>query len=360
MCPYKYYQIMRISKEKKQIRYKMVIYAQEHGNKPTARMYRTSVKTVRKWRKRLKEKGYEGLEELSRKPHYSPKKTDERTREKIIYLRKKYKRIGSKHIQVKHDVGVSVKTMNKICKEANLPSRKRRKKHVTKNNLRNVKKAYKLFEFNMEDTKELYDIPEYWIQMKKMNLPTIQYTFREVSAGIMFLGYADEKSLTYSTLFAEYIQNHLENHNISLSNSVRQTDNGSEYIGSIKATNASKYTKTIESIKGQIHQTIIPGCHRMQSDVETVHDIIEREFFEVEKFYSYENFFDKVYTYQLFFNLERINTYKENKSPYTLAKEKNPSIKKEVFMLPPIDLRFSLQKHIAFLLKGGYDVYSTP
>ena len=98
----------------------------------------------------------------------------------------------------------------------------------------------------------------------------------------------------------------------------------------------------------------------MQSDVETVHDIIEREFFEVEKFYSYENFFDKVYTYQLFFNLERINTYKENKSPYTLAKEKNPNIKKEVFMLPPIDLRFLLQKHVAFLLKGGYDVYSSP
>ena len=39
MCPYQWYQVMRLSKDKKQQRYQMVIYAREHGVKPTARLY---------------------------------------------------------------------------------------------------------------------------------------------------------------------------------------------------------------------------------------------------------------------------------------------------------------------------------
>jgi len=48
MCPYPWYQVMRLSKDKKQQRYQMVIYAKEHGIKPTARLYATNPKTVRK------------------------------------------------------------------------------------------------------------------------------------------------------------------------------------------------------------------------------------------------------------------------------------------------------------------------
>lgn len=46
---------------------------------------------------------------------------------------------------------------------------------------------------------------------------------------------------------------------------------------------------------------------------------------------------EKVHTYQLFFNLQRPNTYKENKSPFQLAKEKIPSITKEALILAPVD-----------------------
>ena len=72
MCPYTYYQVMRLSKDKKQQRYQMVIYAKEHGVKPTARLYTTTPKTVRKWLYRYEEGGYQALEDLSRRPHHSP------------------------------------------------------------------------------------------------------------------------------------------------------------------------------------------------------------------------------------------------------------------------------------------------
>lgn len=360
MCPIEYYQIMLNSKDKKQMRYQMVQYAIKHGNKPCARFFKTTVKTVRKWRARFNEGGYLNLNSVSTRPHNSPAKTDIETELKIIKAKKVYKRIGADHIRIKEKIAQSTKTMRKIWKNAGIQSGKRRKKHVTKNNLREVKKRFELFRFNVEDTKELCDIPEYWPLIKQLKLPQVQYTFREVSTGIMFLGYADDKSLTYSSLFAEYVQEHLQKFNIGLTNSIRQTDNGSEYIGNIRNKNISEYTKIIESIPGQKHQTIIPGCHRMQADVETVHDIIEREFFEVESFTSYANFFNKIYSYLMFFNLERINTYKEYKSPLQLAKEKMPGVDEKLLMLPPIDLKFLLDYKLAFFTKGGYDVYSSP
>ena len=73
MCPITYYQLMRISKDKKQQRYQMVIYALKHGIKPAARTYDTTPKTVRKWLRRFKQGSYQALDDLSRRPHYCPK-----------------------------------------------------------------------------------------------------------------------------------------------------------------------------------------------------------------------------------------------------------------------------------------------
>jgi len=68
--------------------------------------------------------------------------------------------------------------------------------------------------------------------MKRKELPKVQYTARDVTSGMMFLGFADERSLTYSPLFAEYLNWHLQRAGADLSEAVRQTDNGSEYVGS--------------------------------------------------------------------------------------------------------------------------------
>jgi len=93
--------------------------------------------------------------------------------------------------------------------------------------------------------------------------------------------------------------------------------------------------------------------------VETVHNIIEQYFFEIENFADREDFFNKVHTYQMFFNLERPNTYKENKTPWELAKEKKPKLKKEALMLPPIDLE-AMVRNMDFCDQGGNDVLLNP
>ena len=51
MCPYRYYNVMRTSKDPKQIRYQMVLSVARVGIKQTARDFHTSRTTVRaRWR----------------------------------------------------------------------------------------------------------------------------------------------------------------------------------------------------------------------------------------------------------------------------------------------------------------------
>jgi transposase len=360
MCPYPWYQVMRLSKDKKQQRYQMVIHAKEHGVKPAARLYATTPKTVRKWLYRYEETGYQALEDLSRRPHYSPQAIQDALEKKIVALKGYYKRLGADQIKILENLPVSAKTTRKIWRKHGVSSRKRRKKHVTKQNLREIKKRFALFERVCEDTKDLDDIPEYWPQMMRKRLPQVQYTLREVSCGVQFLGFADSRSIAHAELFAEYVNEHLKKYGLIVESGIRQTDNGSEYIGSWSAKKPSAYTLAIEATKKLIHSTSPPGAHRFQSDVETVHNLIETDFYEIEEFIDRRDFMEKACAYQLFFNLERPNTYKENKNPWQLAQEKRPDLPKEALMLPPVDLDALFNKKLAKLAIGGYYVSSSP
>ena len=362
MCPIPYYDFMRICKDKSLFRYRLVAHAQKHGIKPSARAFGVTPATVRKWLVRFEKSGYDALRDQSRRPCRSPRSTPEKLRRRVIALKRIYKRVGADQIKHLQDVPVSSKTMRKIWREAGCSSRKRRKKYVTKRNLRHIKKQFNFLQHTCEDTKELTDIPEYYSAMRRFNLPTVQFTFRDMATGTLFMGFGSEKSATYAGLFADYLQHAFVQYGVDLSHTIRQTDNGSEYTGGWRATQDSFYTKTIKQIQGQVHQTIPVRAHRYQADVETVHDIIEREFFELESFTSREDFFNKVYSYQLFFNLERSNSYKESKTPWQLAREKIPQLDPKLLMLPALDLDALLVQKSALLnyRSGVYDVSSNP
>ena len=146
--------------------------------------------------------------------------------------------------------------------------------------------------------------------MRKHNLPRYQYTARDVVSGMQFLGYADECSLTYATLFADILINHLKECGVDSRNCRVQTDNGVEFVGSWSAGEDSAFTRTVQSTEGLVHHTIPPGAHTYQSDVETAHRLIEDEFYEVERFASRREFSAKAATYLLWFNIARRNGYK--------------------------------------------------
>jgi hypothetical protein len=361
MCPLSYYQIMRNCKDKRAHRYQMVQYALVHGVKPTARVFKTSPPLVRTWLNRFKGRGYQGLLDLSRRPHHSPRATPQAIKDHIVGLRKKYRRLGAEQVKALENLKQAPKTIRKFWRDAGVARGRRRKKHITKQNLREVKKQFYLFQQCCEDTKDLFDIPEYWPQMKRLNLPVVQYTRREISCGVLFTGFANERSLIHAALFAAYINRQMTKYKAMPEDSARcQTDNGSEFCGSWNAKEPSAYTRTVESLPGQEHTTIFPGAHRMQADVETVHGLMETEFYEIEKFADRADFMCKANTYQLFFNLERPNTYKEHKTPWQLAQEKKPDLDKRLLMTPAVDLDLLLNTYLTSLAQGGKDLLTNP
>jgi len=360
MCPYTYYTVMRKSKDPRYLRHQIVLSVEQRGIKATARAFGCSRNTVRKWYRRWLKEGYNGLEALSRRPRRSPNATPASERNELVELKKKYKRLGAEAIRVLEGLSRSPRTIRKIWREEGVSSRKRRKKHKTKQNLRAVKRQWRLFQQIDEDTKYLNDIPEYYFQMMKKGLPKIQFTARDVTSGLIYLGFAEERSATNATLFARYLNRELQARGADLSQTVRQTDNGSEYISHVRAKNPSPYTIAVENVKNQIHSTIPPGAHTFQSDVETVHNIIEVEFYELEHFKDLNDFMNKAYAYLIFFNLFRPNSYKENKTPWQLAKEKQPELSKNIALIPPVYLDNLLDKELEISARGGHDVSSVP
>lgn len=69
---FKYYAFYRNGKDNYNIRVKMVRYAKEHGNKPTAWEFATAMKTVHKWVQRFQDGGKSALQDRSRRPLNSP------------------------------------------------------------------------------------------------------------------------------------------------------------------------------------------------------------------------------------------------------------------------------------------------
>ena len=342
MCPYGgYYSLMRQSKDRRLLRLKMVQWARRHGVKPAARLLGCSPQTVRQWRDR-----YDGtlasLAGQSRKPHTSPNKLPAEAEREILAAKRKLPTFGAERLKLLFRLPYSVKAIRRVCREYGLVRTWRRKKHQVKRCLREIKREWPVWRQIVMDTKHLDDLPEYWAQAQLYGLPKYQYTARDATTGALFLGFAEELSLTYAELFADRILTHLHAHGVDLEQVTVQTDNGSEFVGSWQAKHDSAFTHTVEAHHA-VHRTIPPGAHRFQADVEAVHSLMELEFY-FERFRSPQEFLDKARTYQLFFNCVRPNMGKENRCPMDLLPHGDLHSRFHLLHLPPVYLQDLLRQ----------------
>jgi len=252
MCPYQYYTMIRHTSSPEYFRLQLVQSAEAEGIKPTARLFHTSVKTVRKWLRR-----YNGslasLHDKSKAPHNSPRRLTPELEKQIVKLKRDLPTWGAERLKRDFQLPCSAKMIARVYREHGLLRSKRRKKHRTKQDLRAVKQQWALFQQLDVDTKDLFDIPEYWTAMTKYRLPRCQYTAREVVSGLTFLAYAQERSLTYAVLFIDRILTHLKACGVELGAMTVQTDNGSEFVGSWHQKKPSAFTQLIEQHYGATH-----------------------------------------------------------------------------------------------------------
>lgn len=361
MCPIPYYDMIRHSKSPEYVRLALVRFAHEHGIKPAARAFEMTVRTARKWGRRF-DGTLASLKDQSRAPHCRPQRISADMEATILTLKRRLPTWGAERLKRDFALPCSAKAIARVCRQHQL-IRPRRRKHHLKRDLRAIKQQWRLFQQIDMDTKDLFDIPEYWFAMTRFGLPRCQYTARDVVSGLTFLAYAQERSITYATLFADRLLPHLEACGVDPRTVTIQTDNGNEFVGSWQQRGPSGFTRMVENRHNCTHRTIPPAAHTYQSDVETFHGLIEHELFVIEPFHHRRDFLDKVTTYQLFFNYARTNSYKQNQTPIQIIRQRDPSIDPCIGLLPPFFLESLLPKPDSTIIptsQGGYHVPSYP
>ncbi len=352
-APVPYFDVVRHMKNAFNYRLQLVTYARQHGIKAAARAYRTTVPTARKWLRRYEQQGLKGLQELARAPHSCPHKITGELAQRVLELRRRLPTFGARRLQREWELPLGHTAIERILREHGL-LRPRRRKYQKKQDLAALKETWALFQQISADTKDLDDIPHYWPQMKAHRLPAIQYTAREVRSGLQFLAYASHRSARASELFAQRVQIHLRRCGVNLQDVTWQTDNGGEFIGELQPDGSRSRFPAAVTYFGSQHERIPPGAHTYQSDVETVHRLIEDEFYDLETFHTRTDFLAKASLYQLYFNLARPNSHKRGLTPWQIIHQLDPRLPLKLCLLPPAFLDYRLDG------QGGYDVPGLP
>src|ERR1700735_519248 len=230
IAPARYFDLVRDMKHPYDHRLRLVESAKQRGIKATARLFATTVPTVRKWLRRFQQHGPSGLLEHSRARVHQPHKPPPTVEAQLIELRKLLPSFGARRLKREFDLPVGHSAMERIWRVHGL-MKKRRRKYQRKQDLAHIKAQWALFQQISADTKDLDDIPHYWPQAQALGLPAIQYTARDVRSGLLFWAFAEKRSASASAVFASRIQNHLHRSGGSLRDLAWQTDNGSELKG---------------------------------------------------------------------------------------------------------------------------------
>ncbi|MCX5750104.1 MAG: helix-turn-helix domain-containing protein [Candidatus Saganbacteria bacterium] len=348
MCPAKYYDILKDSSNPFNVRVKMALYALEFNISAAAREFGTTRDTVRYWKSQYEKYGTKGLDNKSKAPHRIPHKTPKHIEEQVLQRRDKLPSWGPVRIKEDFQIPVSTSAIYRILKQ-NGRIKKFRKKHKRQKDLRLIKMQMKSFQKIQVDVKELSDIPKYYRFMYLYDLPRYQFTARDVKSGMLYIAYARKHDCINAANFLTLLAEHLQNHGIDLNHVTIQTDNGAEFVGSWKTKKQAVFTYLTEKIFHMKHDRIPPGRCTYNSDVETSHLRIERDFYDLEEFSSDDLLSIKAFTYLLYFNLIRRNKAKFNKTSYEIVRGDFPGIKTTICAFNPVvldNLGLYYSKHI--------------
>src|SRR2546427_153935 len=94
----RYFDLVREMKNAYNHRLRLVESAKQRGIKPTARLFATTVPTVRKWLRRFQQHGPSGLLEHSRARHHQHHKTPATLEAQLVELRKTLQHFGARRL----------------------------------------------------------------------------------------------------------------------------------------------------------------------------------------------------------------------------------------------------------------------
>jgi transposase len=197
----RYFALIREMRDAYNHRLRLVESARQRGIKVTARLFATTVPTVRKWLRRFQQRGPSGLVARSGAPHHQLLQTPSSLEGSLVQLPKTLPTFGVRRLIREFDLPISHGALERIWRVHGL-LHKRRRKYQRKQDLAHIKARWALFQQISAATKDLDDIPHYWPQAQRLGLPAIQYTAREVRSGALFWAFAEKRTATATALFA--------------------------------------------------------------------------------------------------------------------------------------------------------------
>ena len=318
-CSYSTYTVGKGKKYPFETKKNAVLAAQELGIKPAAKRFKIVRNTLRSWLRKFEKSGNKGLKDLRQGPKHIPHKILADEEEKIVSIRKRIPCFGPQRIKYHFGIKCSLGTIRRVLRSHGL-TRKRRKVAQKRRDLRAVKAKMASMTKLQMDVKYLTDIPCYWEQLEPLGLPKFQYTIRDTKSGMLFLGYSNELSGINAMTMVDYVLDEVKQDiPFDISELTVQTDNGSEFSGQARRIETNPFKRMVEQIHGAKQQYIRPGHCNAQADVESSHQLIEVEFFDLVKFTSREDFFKKIESYRLYFNFVRPNFSKGIKTPQEIC-----------------------------------------
>jgi|ERR1039458_9522070 transposase len=158
MAAARYFDLIREMRDAYNHRLRLVESVRQRGIKPTARLFTTTVPTVRKWFRRYQQHEPSGLLEQSRASHHQPRKTIPEIEQEFVALRQQLPTFGARSLIREHDLPISRRALERIWRVHGL-LKKRRRKYQRKQDLAHIKAQWALFQQISADTKDLDDIP---------------------------------------------------------------------------------------------------------------------------------------------------------------------------------------------------------
>jgi len=310
-----------------------------------ARLWHTSRNVIRKWVRRFKQKGEEGLRDESRKPYSSPHKVSHDIEQKVLEARKKTgygrKRLAW-YLTREKGLTLSPNTIRHILNRYVFKGKRKPRKvfypaHWTW-------EIENLFSLAQVDTKDILDKgtlgTKLWTHMVKKKLPRYQWTFCEGKTRLRFLAFSKELSLANGLCFTFLVMHWLKRYGIS-SEVIWQTDWGEEFGGS----NPEKLAMLDEKYYHPLgaHLTRIPkGRKAYNGRVERSHRSDNKEFYIpfLLDIQDRKQFLDKASGWEYFYNLVRPHYGKDmnGKPPFEKLRRMGYALPEEFALFPPVIL----------------------
>ena len=273
----------------------------------TCRYYGISRKTYYKWYGRYKKFGSNALNDQSRGPKHSPRRTPRAITEKILYLRKYY-HFGPHKIQMYlsryHDINITSSTTYRILRQnkvGRLPENMRYKKR---------KERYVKYEKPLPGNQLQVDV-KFLAKIPGKRKRYYQYTAIDDCTRVRVLRIYDKNNQKTAIQFIDFVLSKLP-----FKVAYIQTDNGAEF---------QQLFRWHVQDKGIIHRYIKPKTPRLNGKVERSHRIDNEEFYKLLDgvvISSVDEFNERLDQWETYYNYQRPHGSLGGETPYERLKNK--------------------------------------